>query len=165
MVAPSRCSLVAILGLAMVLGPTVCTAQTPQATAPNGTKAGRLPNVLLIITDQQRWDTLGYTGKTPCRTPNLDRLAREGVAFDRCLTSAPLCSPSRAAIFTGRYPYAAGITNNVPPRPPLDRPTLLEAFGDAGYDVACNGKWHLGAAAARWRSPTMPVSARPTNAG
>ncbi len=140
----SRCGLIVILGLVVVFGPAVCRAQSPASAAPGGKKADRPPNILLIITDQQRWDTLGYTGKTPCRTPNLDRLAREGVAFDRCLTPGPLCSPSRAALFTGRYPYAAGMTNNVGPRPPLDRPTLLEVFRDAGYDVGYNGKWHLG---------------------
>jgi arylsulfatase A-like enzyme len=100
------------------------------------------PNVLIIMTDQQRWDTLGYTGSTPCRTPNLDRLAREGVAFDRCLTPGPICSPARAALFTGRYPHATGVGHNR--ELPLERPALPEAFRDAGYDVAYSGKWHLG---------------------
>lgn len=100
------------------------------------------PNVLLFITDQQRWDTLGHTGRTPCRTPNLDRLAREGLAFDRCLTPSPLCSPARAALFTGRYPHATGVMNNL--QLPLERPTLLEVLRDAGYETAYSGKWHLG---------------------
>jgi arylsulfatase A-like enzyme len=100
------------------------------------------PNLLLFITDQQRWDTLGYTGRTPCRTPNLDRLAREGVAFDRCLTPDPICSPARAALFTGRYPHATGVGNNH--ELPLERPALPEVFRAAGYHVAYSGKWHLG---------------------
>jgi arylsulfatase A-like enzyme len=100
------------------------------------------PNVLLFITDQQRWDTLGYTGRTPCRTPNLDRLARAGVAFDRCITPDPICSPARAALFTGRYPHATGVGNNR--ETPLMRPAAPEVFRDAGYHVAYAGKWHLG---------------------
>jgi len=110
-------------------------------------------NVLLFITDQQRWDALGYTGRTPCRTPNLDRLARDGVAFDRCLTPDPICSPARAALFTGRYPHNTGVLHNN--LLPLERPTMLDVFHNAGYDVAYSGKWHLGrgrahAAIARW---------------
>ena len=111
------------------------------------------PNVLLFITDQQRHDSLGYTGRTPCRTPNLDRLARDGVAVDRCLTPDPICSPARAALFTGRYPHATG-TNGNPgvlhnQLTPLERPSMLEVFRDAGYDVAYSGKWHLGRGRAR----------------
>ena len=83
------------------------------------------PNVLLFITDQQRHDALGYTGRTPCRTPNLDRLAGEGVAFDRCLTPDPICSPARAALFTGRYPHATGVRHNNRLLP-LERPALPE---------------------------------------
>ncbi|MGH2367816.1 MAG: sulfatase-like hydrolase/transferase, partial [Chloroflexota bacterium] len=100
------------------------------------------PNVLVIMTDQQRWDTLGYTGRTPCRTPNLDRLAGTGVAFDRCVTPDPICSPARAALFTGRYPHATGVGNNR--ELPLERAALPEVFRDAGYHVGYSGKWHLG---------------------
>ena len=110
--------------------------RSPRATA------GRPPNVLLFITDQQRWDTLGYTGRTPCRTPNLDGLAREGAALDRCITPGPICSPARAALFTGRYPHATGVGHNR--EIPLERPALPEVFHDAGYHVAYAGKWHLG---------------------
>jgi|SRR5579883_19922 len=94
------------------------------------------------MTDQQRWDTLSYTGRTACRTPNLDRLAQEGTAFDRCLTADPICCPSRAAVFTRRFPHATGVGNNY--ELPLERPTLPEVFRDAGYHVAYSGKWHLG---------------------
>ncbi len=100
------------------------------------------PNVLLFMTDQQRWDTLGSTGRTPCRTPNLDRLSRAGVTFDRCLTPDPICCPARAALFTGRYPHATGVGNNR--ELPLERPALPEVFHQAGYHVAYAGKWHLG---------------------
>ena len=97
--------LAAILGPATLLGATTCAAQSSAAGGTDTKKPDAPPNVLWIITDQQRWDTLGYTGKSPCRTPNLDRLASGGIAFDRCLTSGPLCSPSRAAMFTGATPF------------------------------------------------------------
>ena len=86
------------------------------------------PNVLLFITDQQRWDALGFTGRTPCRTPHLDRLARAGISFDRWLTPDPICSPARAALFTGRYPHATGVMHNY--LLPLERPALP---GDAAW--------------------------------
>ena len=65
------------------------------------------PNILLIISDQQRAETLGFAGKTPCRTPNLDALATGGVSFDRAITPCPLCGPARASIFTGLCPHQA----------------------------------------------------------
>jgi len=86
------------------------------------------PNVLLFITDQQRWDTLGFTRRTPCRTPHLDRLARTGISFDRCLTPDPIGSPARTALFTGRYPHATGVMHNY--LLPLERPALP---GDAAW--------------------------------
>jgi arylsulfatase A-like enzyme len=100
------------------------------------------PNVLLFITDQQRWDTLSLTGRTPCRTPNLDRLARAGVSFDRCITPDPICCPARSSLFTGRYPHATGVGNNQ--ELPLERPAVPEVFRNAGYHVAYSGKWHCG---------------------
>lgn len=97
-------------------------------------------NVLLFIADHQRWDTLGYTGRSPCRT--LDRLARGGVAIDRCLTPDPICSPARAALFTGRCPHSTGVMNNH--QLPLEQAALPAVFRQAGYHVAYSGKWHLG---------------------
>ena len=65
------------------------------------------PNILLIVSDQQRLDTLGCLGRTPCRTPNLDRLTEQGVCFDRCITPSPICGPARTSLFTGLYPHQA----------------------------------------------------------
>ena len=101
------------------------------------------PNFLLIITDQQRADTVGLVGKTRCQTPNLDRLAREGISFDRSLTPCPLCTPARAAIFTGQYPHQVDLMqNNVALRA---APTLTQRLRTRGYHTAYAGKWHLDA--------------------
>lgn len=99
------------------------------------------PNVLLIITDQQRTETLGFMGKTPCRTPNMDRLAREGISFDRAICASPLCLPSRASIFTGKYPHQIDMMRN---SDKLQEPLVLtDRLRLQGYYTAYAGKWHL----------------------
>ena len=70
------------------------------------------PNILLILSDQQRTDTLGFRGKTPCRTPNIDWLAREGISFDDAITPSPLCGPARASLFTGQYAHQVDMMTN-----------------------------------------------------
>lgn len=99
-------------------------------------------NVLVLFTDQQRWDTVGALGNPLGLTPNLDRLAERGVLLRHSYTNQPVCGPSRASLQTGRYPTAVGCyRNNIPL--PEDVPTLATLFGDAGYETAYVGKWHL----------------------
>jgi len=140
--------------------------------------SGRMPkgvtprNVVLIVTDQQRYDSLGCTGNAFALTPNLDALAETDHAcvFDRHFTAAPVCMPSRASTMTGCYPAAHGVwTNGIPlPRDeyatlsdnvrkqvekssalpgsqtlPSHHVTLPDAFADAGYATASVGKLHL----------------------
>lgn len=100
------------------------------------------PNVLLIMTDQQRPDTLGFWNKTPCRTPNLDRIAAEGVSFDQAITPCPLCLPSRASLFTGRYPTENDMMSNQTGY--LTSCEMLDHFRGAGYQINYAGKWHMG---------------------
>lgn len=105
-------------------------------------KRSKSPNVLLILTDQQRVDTLGFVGQTPCRTPHIDRLAAEGISFDKAITASPLCTPARAAIYTGQYPHE---TNMMANWSTLEAPpTLTRQMRDHGYFTAHAGKWHLG---------------------
>jgi len=100
------------------------------------------PNILLILTDQHRYDTLGCYGAEMCRTPNLDALAARGVRFDRAYTSTVPCSPSRAALFTGVYPHKNHVpTNNQLLNP--DIPNLASELGGAGYQLGYAGKWHV----------------------
>ena len=99
------------------------------------------PNILLVISDQQRTDTLGFLGRTPCRTPNMDRLAREGVSFDRAICASPLCLPSRASLFTGQYPHQINMMRN---SDTIDvEPHLTDRLRQSGYHTAYAGKWHL----------------------
>lgn len=100
------------------------------------------PNILFINTDQQRYDTLGCNGSPIAKTPNIDRLAAEGIRFDACYTTNPVCMPARASWFTGQYPSHNGCwQNGVPLDPASDMiHTRLKA---AGYHTALLGKIHL----------------------
>jgi arylsulfatase len=73
------------------------------------------PNIILIVTDQQRFDTIAALGAAGVDTPNLDRLVNEGVAFTNCFVSAPSCAPSRASLFTGYAPHTTGVWRNADP--------------------------------------------------
>lgn len=102
----------------------------------------RRPNILLIVTDQQRWDALGANGNGDILTPNLDRLAAAGVNFDHCFVQNPVCMPSRASLLTGQYPGTLGITHMGVPVPP-ETITLPRLLRNAGYFSANIGKLHF----------------------
>ncbi len=100
------------------------------------------PNILWICSDQQRFDTLGCTGNRWVHTPNLDRLARTGTIFERCISQSPVCTPSRACFLTGRYPRTTRCRQNgqAIPADEILAPRLL---ADAGYVCGLSGKLHL----------------------
>ncbi len=104
-------------------------------------RAGR-PNVIVVFTDQQRWDTLGCYGSGMDLTDNLDAMARRGVRFERAFTCQPVCSPARASLQTGKYATATGVWKNGL-QLPADERTLAHEFKAAGYRVGYVGKWHL----------------------
>ncbi len=129
--------------------------------------AQRKPNVLLIVADDLGWRDLGYAGSTFYESPHIDALSRRGAVFTSAYAACPVCSPSRAALMTGRYPARVGVTNYIggpQPRQAATRPlyrdrllpapyreqlaleetTIAETFRDAGCATLCAGKWHLG---------------------
>jgi N-sulfoglucosamine sulfohydrolase len=101
------------------------------------------PNVVLIIADDLGGDDAGAFGNAKIRTPNIDALARGGMAFDRAFVTASSCSPSRSSLITGRYPHATGAEELHWPLP-VEQVTFVEKLKAAGYYTAAAGKWHLG---------------------
>jgi len=100
--------------------------------------SGKRPNIVYIITDQQRYDTINALGFSHMDTPNLDRLVREGCAFTRCYAAGLSCAPARASIFTGYFPHTTGILKNAC----TWRHSWLEDLGEAGYHNVNIGKMH-----------------------
>ncbi|MCP3919667.1 MAG: sulfatase-like hydrolase/transferase [bacterium] len=104
-------------------------------------------NVLLIVADDLGWGDLGCYGSEHIRTPHLDALAEDGLRFTAAYAAAPVCSPSRAGLLTGRTPYRVGVFDWIPPEHPMRLPasevTLAELLKGAGYATSFFGKWHL----------------------
>ena len=107
------------------------------------------PNILWICTDQQRYDTIRALGNAHIRTPNLDRLAAEGVAFSRAYCQSPICTPSRASFLTGRYPSTIHVNRNGNAYFPREVKLITRTLADVGYDCGLVGKLHLSAANGR----------------
>jgi arylsulfatase len=100
----------------------------------------RRPNILWLMTDEQRTDSLGFYGSPWARTPNLDRLARQGTAYRNAVTPAPVCVPARLSMLTGLYPHQTRIWWNRGAL--IDHPHLTQVFAEAGYRTASFGKQH-----------------------
>lgn len=141
-----------ILLLALALAPRASAQEEPRP---------KPPNVLFVLADDLGWRDLGCYGNERIATPNLDALCEQGMRFTDAYAAAPVCSPSRAAILTGRSPARLGITNHVPESPtyappdapivaatmrqalPLEELTFAEAMKARGYSTCFLGKWHL----------------------
>ncbi len=101
-------------------------------------------NILMILVDDLGWADVGCYGSTFHETPNIDRLAGEGMRFTDAYAASAVCSPTRASILTGKYPSRLGITRATPQVSlPLEEVTVAEALKEAGYRTAHFGKWHL----------------------
>jgi N-sulfoglucosamine sulfohydrolase len=125
---------IAILLSVLMATPTLLQAQsTPR------------PNIILIIADDLAWDDSGPYGNQKVRTPNLTRLAREGLKFTHAFVTISSCSPSRSSIITGRYPHSTDAEQLHWPLP-AEQVTFVEKLKAAGYWTAASGKWHLGEA-------------------
>ncbi len=100
------------------------------------------PNIVFILSDDHRWDHMGVAGHPWIRTPNLDRLAGEGVLFNNAFCTTSLCSPSRASIITGQYAHNHGVINNLSFWDNKNT-TFLELLKKGGYQTGFIGKWHM----------------------
>jgi len=113
------------------------------------------PNIILVFIDDMGWGDFSCFGNTEAETPNIDRLAQEGIAFEQFYVNSPICSPSRVAISTGQYPQRWGITSYLNNRKSnaergvrdwldLKAPMLARFLQDDGYATGHFGKWHMG---------------------
>ncbi len=114
------------------------------------------PNVVIVMADDHGYGDTGYTGHPFVQTPNLDAMAEEGVVFNRFYASAPVCSPTRASVMTGRHPFRTNVPNHGHYMRPHET-TIAEALSDAGYVTGHFGKWHIGSV--QPNSPTSPGGA------
>ena len=114
----------------------------PAAAAASGAANAVRPNLVYVFADQMRFSEMGCAGNERIRTPNLDRLAGQGIRLTNAYSASPLCSPYRAQLQTGLYGHANGVPmNGLPLRE--DLPSMAKVLGQAGYATGYIGKWHL----------------------
>jgi arylsulfatase A len=145
-----------IIIAAIALPATVLAQRKPNPDRKSSAQPGKGPNVLLIYTDDQGSLDMNIYGAKDLHTSHMDGLAKNGVRFTQFYAAAPVCSPSRASLLTGRYPQRAGLSGNAPsekgkPGMPGEQVTMAEMFKAAGYTTGHVGKWHLG-----YSPETMP---------
>ena len=124
--------------LTIILVAAALLLQSPFTTNAHGQK----PNIVFILSDNQRWDFMGCAGHPFVKTPGMDRLAEEGVLFSNAFVTTAICSPSRASFLTGQYAHTHGVTKNITVWN-NDNVTFLELLKKAGYDTSFIGKWHM----------------------
>lgn len=129
--------------LLVVVGVLLFPAHESWSQAAGGGRGLQRPHIVLFIADDYTWHDAGPYGARDVRTPNLDRLAREGLRFDRAFAASPTCTPSRSAIYTGLFPFRSGAhANHSLVRDDLR--TLPHRMKDLGYRVVLAGKTHIG---------------------
>lgn len=114
------------------------------APAQTNRKTEKRPNILLIVSDDHAYQAISAYGSKLMQTPAIDRIAREGMRFDRAYVTNSICGPSRAVILTGKYSHQNGFRDNVNNRFDSTQNTFIKELSAAGYQTAWIGKWHLG---------------------
>ena len=131
-----RRSFLKTVGIAFAALNTTCS-NFPKTTS-------KKPNIILCMADDMGWGDTGYNGHPVLKTPNLDKMSREGIRFDRYYAAAPVCSPTRGSCLTGRNPFRYGIYGANKGHLKKEEITLAEVLKTLGYTTGHFGKWHLG---------------------
>jgi arylsulfatase A-like enzyme len=159
-----------ILGGFVIIVLIVIVVSTRGFSQSSSIQPEKKPNIVFILVDDMGWKDLGTYGSSFYETPNIDRLASQGMKFTNAYASSPKCSPSRSSIMTGQYPVHTGITdyiigtqNGIGPQPtqkllpreftmnlPKSEVTIAQALKDNGYVTFFAGKWHLGLSPKYW---------------
>lgn len=126
-----------------VMARTAAAAAAFPANAARAARTDRRPNVVYVFSDEHRWQSMSFTELPQVHTPNMARLAAEGVQFTQCISNYPVCSPHRAMLMTSRWPYQQGVIDN-DIRLGQEEMTIGKAFLKEGYRTGYIGKWHLG---------------------
>jgi arylsulfatase A-like enzyme len=130
------------------LGVSCGRSETAPAAGPAVEPAAERPSLVIILTDDQGYGDVGCYGAKDFQTPNLDRMAAEGIRLTDFYVGAPVCTPSRAALLTGCYPQRVGLPHVLGPSSRIgisgQEMTLAQVLKARGYATACYGKWHLG---------------------
>lgn len=128
-----------------------CNSESGQSNATKALPESNLPNLLVILTDDQGYHDVSYYGTTDLQTPNIDALVKDGMRFDNFYANCPVCSPTRASLLSGRYPDFVGVpgvirthTNNSWGYLDPNATLLPNQLKSIGYHTALIGKWHLG---------------------
>ncbi len=123
-------------------GASAAAAALPLARLPGAAAIGKRPNFVFILTDDQRYDALSCMGHPFLKTPNIDRIGREGAIFRNAFVTTALCAPSRGSFLTGKYAHSHGVRNN---GIQFDdsQPTFPSVLKQSGYETAFIGKWHM----------------------
>src|SRR5688572_3509672 len=132
----------------LLLGLALCGASV-------GAAESRPPNIIMVLIDDMGWGDFSCFGNTDAKTPNVDRLAAEGIRYSQFYVNSPICSPSRTALMTGQYPHRWRITSFLNNRADNERrgmaqwldpkaPMLARFLKQAGYATGHFGKWHMG---------------------
>lgn len=133
-----------MLALSACLMSTLYASLSQAKSSPNLKPTSKKTNVILLMSDDQGWGDVAYNGNKIIHTPSLDQMANDSIKLDRFYAAAPVCSPTRGSVLTGRHPFRYGIEWAGIGHMPKNEITIAEVLSDSGYQTGHFGKWHVG---------------------